>query len=228
MDKARWMIPGATLPRSVISLGGRFGYSDQGETPNTQISVMDFGPTLLIFEVRGLKTEGLRGEKIGNILHFEEGTVANGRLYKNGNDAGQPLPRVEAPDKRGIGGGIFGNFISAVRTRKQSSLDADILEGHYSSALCHLANMSYRLGETVPFSQRTKALGDNREVTDTLERMEEHLAKGNGLKLDGEKYRLGRKLIVNAATETIEGDPAANKLLTREYRKPFVIPEKVS
>ena len=38
MDIARWVIPGATLPKSVVSLGGRFGYTDQGETPNTQIS----------------------------------------------------------------------------------------------------------------------------------------------------------------------------------------------
>src|SRR5262249_31851503 len=54
MDLARWSIAGATLPRSVISVGGRFGYSDQGETPNTQVSIFDYGPTQLIFEVRGL------------------------------------------------------------------------------------------------------------------------------------------------------------------------------
>jgi len=226
MDIARWMIPGATLPRSVISLGGRFGYTDQGETPNTQVSVMDFGPTLLIFEVRGLKTGTLHGQGVGNILHFEEGIVAGSKLYKAGSDKGEPLPKIEAADKRS--GNIFGNFIGAVRSRKKAFLEADILEGHYSSALCHLANMSYRLGEAVPFNPRTRALGDNREVVDTLERMEEHLAKGNGLKLDGEKYRLGRKLLVNGPGETIEGDPEACKLLTRNYRKPFAIPEKVS
>ena len=38
MDIARWVIPGATLPKTVISLGGRFGYNDQGETPNTQVT----------------------------------------------------------------------------------------------------------------------------------------------------------------------------------------------
>ncbi len=54
IDKARWMIPGATLPKSVVSLGGRFGYSDQGETANSQIALFDYGDTQLIFEVRGL------------------------------------------------------------------------------------------------------------------------------------------------------------------------------
>jgi len=227
MDKARWMIPGATLPHSVISLGGRFGYKDQGETPNSQIAVFDYGPTQLIFEVRGLKTDNYYEQKVGNTLHFEEGTVSNGKFYPRGKDKPEPLPKVEHADRRGIGGGIFGNFIAAVRSRKQESLDADIQEGHYSAALCHLANMSYRLGEDVPFNPQSKTFGDNREAYETLARLEENLAKGNGLQLDGLKYRLGRTLKVDAKTETIEGDSEANKLLTRNYRKPFVVPEKV-
>ena len=56
--------------------------------------------------------------------------------------------------------------------------------------------------------------------------MEEHLAKDNGLKLDGLTYRLGRKLTVDAKTESFVGDPEANALLTRDYRKPFVVPER--
>ncbi len=43
----------------MLSLGGRFGYKDQGQTANTQVSVMDFGDTQLIFEVRGLPTDDL-------------------------------------------------------------------------------------------------------------------------------------------------------------------------
>jgi hypothetical protein len=57
--------------------------------------------------------------------------------------------------------------------------------------------------------------------------MEEHLAKGNGLKLDGAQYRLGRKLNFDPKAERFVGDPEADQLLTRNYRKPFTIPEKV-
>ena len=89
MDIARWMIPGATLPRSVVSLGGRFGYTDQGETPNSMISLMDFGDTQLIFEVRGLETDTYLGQKIGNVLHFEEGTIAGNRFYPKGKEEGR-------------------------------------------------------------------------------------------------------------------------------------------
>src|ERR1700684_1615632 len=38
----------------------------------------------------------------------------------------------------------FENFIKAVRSRKESDLNAPIREGHLSSALCHTANISYR------------------------------------------------------------------------------------
>ena len=53
----------------------------------------------------------------------------------------------------------FANFTKAVRSRNAGELHADILEGHLSSALCHLGNISYRLGREVPFdSQEVKAL----------------------------------------------------------------------
>jgi predicted dehydrogenase len=235
MDKARWMIPGATLPKSVVSLGGRFGYTDQGETANTQIALFDYGDTQLIFEVRGLKTDSFHGEKIGNILHFEEGIVvpARGggggmRFFANGrkDDEGEPVPHTENA-KRGPGRGHFANFIAAMRSRKIEDLNADILEGHYSAALCHLANISYRLGQPVPFNSRTKAFGDDKQAYEALARMEEHLAKGNGLKLDGLSYQLGRRLTVDAHAEAFIGDTEANAMLTRPYRKPFAVPEKI-
>ncbi len=221
MDKARWLIPGATLPKSVLSLGGRFGYHDQGETANTQISVFDYGDTQLIFEVRGLNTEGYLKQKVGNIAHLEEGIIADNFFYPKGKSDPEPLPKVELPKKPT--GSHFANFIAAVRSRKVSDLNADILEGHYSSALCHLANISYRLGETVPFNSVSKAFGDNKEAYETLARMEDHLSKDNGLKLDDLTYHVGRKLNVNAKTESFVDAPDADKLLTRQYRKGFDI-----
>ena len=228
MDIARWAIPGATLPRSVVSLGGRFGYVDQGETPNTQIALFDFGETQLIFEVRGLKTDGFRGEKVGNVFHLESGTIVGDKHFiPKGSEKPEPLPKLDVALPERPGGGHFENFIACVRSRKVEDLAADVLDGHYSSALCHLANISVRLGEEAPFDPRTKAFGENKDAYEALERAEEHLATGNGIRLDGLKYRLGRKLAVDAKAETIAGDPEAAKLLTRACRAPFVVPERV-
>lgn len=224
MDIARWGIPGATLPKKVISLGGRFGYEDQGETANTQLAFLDYGETQLIFEVRGLPTEGLHKQRVGNIFHCDEGLVIGNAFYPKGSDGSETIP--SAP--RGPGEGHMGNFIAAVRSRRQEDLNADILEGHYSSALCHLANISLRLGERVPFGSRPGSLLDNPEAEEALARMEEHLARGNGLKLEGMTYLLGRTLHIDIQAETIVDDSQAASLLTRHYREPFVVPEKLA
>ncbi len=228
MDKARWGIAGAALPRSVVCLGGRFGYTDQGETPNTQVAVFDYGQTQLIFEVRGLDTPAYQGQRVGNIFHLEGGTIAGNQFFPRGSDRAAPLPRVQQPARRGPGGtDHFANFIAAVRSRRTQDLNADILEGHYSSALCHLANISYRLGEQVPFNrQGARPLGDNREAVETLARMEEHL-RGVGVRLEDTTYRVGRRLVLEGNTERFQNNDEANRLLTRQYRQGFAVPERV-
>jgi predicted dehydrogenase len=225
MDRARWAIPGATLPKGVISFGGRIGVKDQGQTPSTQVVIFDFGETQLIFEVRGLHKSEYHGQSVGNTLHFEEGLVAGNKFFPKGKTEGEALPDVKIT--RGPGKSHFDNFIAAVRSGRQEELNAPILEGHYSAALCHLANASYRLGEPTAFNPRTKAFEGNKDATDALERMEEHLAKECKIKLEDWKYTLGRKLQVDAKAEKAVDDDDANKLLTGSYRKGYEVPEKV-
>jgi predicted dehydrogenase len=234
MDIARWAIPGATLPKSVLSLGGRMGHKkpDQGQTAGNQIALMDFGDTQLIFEVRSMPSKGYMGEKVGNVFHLEGGTIVGTRsFYPKGSDKAEPLPKIDVAAKRGPGSAgrgetHFANFIEAMRSRKTTDLNAPIEEGHYSAALIHLANASYRVGQEVPFNPRTKAFGDNKDAYEALARMEDYL-KEHAVKLEETKYTLGRRLTVDAKAERVLGDAEANKLLTREYRKPFVVPEKV-
>lgn len=224
MDVARWVIPGATLPRSVISVGGRFGYTDQGQTPNTQIAIFDFGGILLLFEVRGLPAKAAGSESAKN-------SIGNNQVFDAKATWNPPAPAehpgVKSPiAPRGPGQGIFDNFIQCVRSRKAEELDAHILEGHYSAALCHLANISYRLGEDVPFDRQVKAFAGNAAATEAFAQMQEHL-KDNGVSLTDTKYRVGRFLKFDPANEKFIGDDEANKLLTREYRAPFVVPNEV-
>jgi predicted dehydrogenase len=231
-DIARWAIANATLPRSVATIGGRFGYTDQGETPNTQISLMDFGDTKLIFEVRGLPSPDYHGQgQGGNTFHTSEGLIANHRFTRNGQNASEPIARPAGAPPRPAANdgesGHFGNFIAAVRANRRESLNADILEGHYSSALCHLANISYRVGETVPFNGRTQAFGDDRDAADAYNRMMEHL-RTNNVPIDGQNYRVGRRLEIDARTERFTNNNEANRLLTRNYREPFVVPDRVN
>ncbi len=227
MDKARWGLGKSELPRSVVSVGGRFGYVDDGQTANTQICVYDYGDAELIFEVRGWpsKSPFPRWEKasppnyIGNIWYGTEGIlVCNSYTAATAfTPDGQVIARFAGGEDH------FGNFIQAVRSRSPEHLTADILEGHLSSALCHLGNISYRLGTLEPFRRKPRAFADDKEAAETFARMEEHL-QGNGMALDGLQYHLGRKLAFDSATERFPNDSQANELLTREYRKGFEVP----
>ncbi|HZN58106.1 MAG TPA: Gfo/Idh/MocA family oxidoreductase [Planctomycetota bacterium] len=215
MDVARWGL-GAGLPKAVASFGGRFGYQDQGQTANTQVVLFDYGDAQLIFEVRGLPTRELLGVKIGNIFHGTEGTLVVGRgIYRKGSSRPEPIP----PSTQG--GDHFRNFIDAARSRKTEDLRADILDGHLSSALCHLANISYRLGSDEPFHGRLGDLSVDAATREALGRTEEHLAM-QGVKLEEQTLRVGRRLVVDPEKEKFVDSNDANALLTREYRKPFV------
>jgi predicted dehydrogenase len=233
MDKARWGLGKNELAKSVLSVGGRFGYVDDGETANTQICVFDYGDCELIFEVRGWPSKSPFPGKdsprdairptnfVGNVWYGTEGflvcpSYTGGVAYSND---GEVLQRFSGSEDH------FGNFVQAVRSRKVETLNGDILEGHLSSALCHLGNISYRLGTLQPFRKKVRAFGDDKEAGETFARMEEHL-KGNGIALDELSYHLGRKLAVDPKTETFPGDREANAMLTREYRKGFEVPEK--
>src|SRR5690606_36900898 len=108
----------------------------------------------------------------------------------------------------------FANFIDCVRNRTPEKLNAHVLEGHLSSALCHLANVSYRLGEPASFNARSGWFADNEFATDAIGRMREHL-KDNGVTLASAEYQIGRVLRIDPQTEQVIDDDEANQLLTR-------------
>ena len=224
MDIARWVIPGATWPKSVISFGGRYANNDQGQTPNALVTVFDYGDKQLIFETRGLKSPAFRGQSVGNILHFEEGVVAGGKFYPKGKGDGEAVPKVTGEVKRG--GNHFANFIDCVRNRDTSKLHADIEVGHVSSGLCHLGNISYRLGKPTAYDPGLGKLSGNEFGTDALTRMADHL-KDSGIKFDGKNLMVGRKLEFDGKAEKFVNDKEADALLTRNYRKGFAVPDRV-
>jgi predicted dehydrogenase len=237
MDIARRFLGEQALAPKVFAVGGRLGYVDDGETPNSMFLVQDYAKAPLIFEVRGLpEKEGsksmdkYRGSSVGVVVQYENGSIR----CPNYNDA-IVLDRDEKEVQkfnREIVGDEFGtedhyaNFIDAVRSRKPGDLNGKILDGHISSALCHTGNISYLLGKKAAPGELREKLQANKEATDSLERLIAHLG-ANGVNLDTDKLTLGEFLKMNPETEKFIDNAAADKLLTREYRAPFVVPEKV-
>lgn len=236
MDLCRWGLGVDTLSDAVISYGGRFGYEDAGESANTQVIMHKYGDQALVFEVRGLETRPYEVRElaakydkeskasVGVIFECQDGYLVMGSYH-----SGVAFDKKGEKIQEFTGGSDdlhFANFLKAVRSRKLKELNADIEEGHLSSALCHLGNISYRLGEEVAADQvliRAEEFKSADDVKATLERTVAHLAD-NKVDLAKTKVRMGTALTINPKTETFVDHPQADSMLTREYRKPFVVP----
>jgi predicted dehydrogenase len=229
MDIARWVLGEPSVSPRVLSVGGRLGYEDDGETPNTQIVFHDYKAAPLIFEVRGLPTasgstqmDDYHGASIGVVVDCEGGSLVIPSYTKAivYDAAGREIKTFEAD------GNHFENFIQAVRSRRAADLHADISEGHISAALVHAGNISYRFGQRLaPEAIRDARKGDH-DLGESLGRMEEHL-RANQVDLHLTPLTLGAVLKMNPKTEHFTNHRQANQLLKREYRASFVVPEKV-
>jgi len=177
MDIARWGL-GVKYPTKVSALGGHFMFDDDQQTPNTLVSSFEFNDggkkKFLVFEVRHWMSnhEAGIGERpagkskdsntVGNIFYGSKGYLAIDGYgqYKTwlGRDQ-EPGP------SRAEGGNNWANFIEAVRSRKQSDLNAPIEEGYLSTVLVHLANISYRVGRTLEFDADSLSCKGDPEAT---------------------------------------------------------------
>lgn len=240
MDGCRWGLGQNQLPKHVMSLGGRFGYDDDGQTPNTQIIFLDYDPAPIIFEVRGLPANKQarakpwggkqmdihRGIRIGTIIQCEDGYVAGGSgagataAYDNNGDLIKTFEPTNTDQRF--------NFLNAIRSRKTSDLNSPVLQGHLSGALVHLGNISYRLGKQVAGDEVRETLGGDRTLADAFDRFLAHL-DANEIDLKRTPIRMGPMLTVDPQTERFVGEYSdmANMYLSRNYRAPYLVPEKI-
>ena len=220
-DLVRFGLGAGKLPRAVMCYGGRVGYKDAAQTPNTQIVVHDYGDLTYVQEIRGLETPRF-GRHGGAIFVGAAGYVGmaggSSALFDRG---GKLVRKFSGPSED-----HFDNFVRAVRSRRTADLNADILGGHLSAGLCHLGNISYLLGQKASPKEILAQLASRKihdDSADTFERTRKHLAD-NGVDIAKSQLTLGPWLQFDADKELFTGNAKANALLTRRYRKPFVVP----
>jgi predicted dehydrogenase len=227
MDIARWFLGEMELSPRVWSVGGRLGYVDDGETANTQILYHDYAKAPLIFEVRGLPSskeskdmDKLKGAGVGVIVECEGGYVvvpsySQAIAY---DKEGKEIKSWKGSEDH------FKNFINACRSRRKEDLNADILEGHLSSGLCHTGNISYRLGKKAQPDAILEKIKGDKFAAESFGRMKEHLAK-NEVDVTKDLLTVGPSLKFDPKTERFIDNDAANALVKDKYREPFVVPE---
>ena len=211
----RWGLGDPEWPNTAVAQGGKYAYDDDQETPNTLLANFDYGGREIVFEVRGLLTggEGVPTQRrpgppaagavapppspaptstaprsgaplnvmVGNLFYGVDGWAAmSDQGFQAFKGESNELIMEERPE-RGGGGDATGlhmqNFLAACKSRNSKDLHDEIGNAYPSAALCHMANISYRVG---------------RKLTLTV----------------GPKFG---------------NDAEANKLLTRDYRKPYVV-----
>lgn len=165
-DVARWGLNKNEHPVSVFSSGGIYGIDRtqcEQETPNTQITIAKYDDgKILEFETRGRysNAESGLGIKIGNIFYGSDGYLeidgdtwkAFRKQEKEPFAGSKAAGTAEAASLTGSSNTEhFINFLDAIKSGKDETLHCDISEGHYSSAVPFLANISYRLGREVKF-----------------------------------------------------------------------------
>ncbi len=218
LDVCRWAIGDPVLPVSAMSVGARLGYDDDGDWANTQVCRFDY-PVPIIFEVRGLPTKDYRGQTFGNLIECEGGHLAGGHG-----------PNCTAYDKAGKEVKKFTGAKSHMQSFVDSCHSGNIAHshgaenGHLSSALAHLGNISWKLGAPSSPGAIREAVSDA-ETSDAVDRMMSHL-EDNKVDTTKDLLTLGKPLTIDPATERFTGDHAAvaNGLLTEPYRKGFEIP----
>ena len=121
---------------------------------------------------------------------------------------------------------LMANFIDVVRSRKTADLYGPIAEGHVSSALCHVGNISHQIGKTASPDKVAEVVKGDAPLAEAYGRMAEHLA-ANGVDLKKTPLTLGVPLEIDPQAERFAGksSSSANKFLTRNYRAPFVVPQ---
>jgi hypothetical protein len=235
IDISRWALGQKQPPPRAMSIGGRFAFNDCGETANTHIALFDYQPAPLICEVRNVRASKspdaigkFRSRNSGLVIDCEGGYFAGdatgGALFDK-----QCKKLKDLPDDRGSKGletSHMSNFVATVRSRKAGDLAAEALQGHHSTACCHMANVSYRLGKQARPEVIRETITANRELSDAFDRCREYLRE-NEVNLDTTPAVLGPWVTFDPKQERFVNDHAdqANALSQREYRHPFVVPK---
>lgn len=203
-DVIRWARNIKEHPVKVHCGGGFYVHNSDQQVPNFQAGIFEYADGRVTdFEATNLFSPNTRGT---DLFYADAGwaTSNDGWKLMKGNFAFRNTPDVgpDGVDERTTKSGFprtsyeeiaippidepevthFANFIDCVRSRKRENLHCEIEEGHLSTTMAHLANISYRLGRALQFDPKT---------------------------------------------EKFVNDAEANKMLTREYRKPYELPENV-
>lgn len=168
LDYTRWGLGVNRHPVKVSALGGKFRFDDDSEFPDTQQVTFEYAAEdsadqrrLLIYEQRLWSSNYPHNVDSGAEFYGAKGQMFLSRRGKiEVLDEGNAKVDIDVkPEEQNDVAHVL-NFVEAIRGN--ATLNADALTGHLSTSLCHLGNLSTRLGRTLTFDpEKEQLVGDD-------------------------------------------------------------------
>ncbi len=181
-DIARWGLQKQEHPVKIRSVGGYFGEESSQETPTEQTTMYEYADgAVMEFATRGGFTNDEAGVRIGNIFYGTKGWLwieEAGKTWQSyfgpkneeGPGTGPATEKREATGLTTTESPHYQNFIDAIRADDPKLLACNVTEGHLSSTLPHLANISYRVGRALVFDGHKETFVNDKEADRLLTR----------------------------------------------------------
>ena len=209
MDIARWGLGKQGMPGRVVSTGGKYVFDDDQETPNTQHATFDYGDSELEFEVRGMSTGSEGG--LGPDTYVRDLSPALRNFLGR-------LGMVK-------GGYVIGNlFYGSQGWMALNRTGFHVYKGPRSEKVLEQKagkDDDFESYNTIPHMENFLAAVRSRNYKDLKADVAVGVESANLVHLANASYRLKRELKCD------ELDADAQAYLTRKYRAPYVVPNKV-
>jgi predicted dehydrogenase len=225
IDLLCWVLGDKTLPTSIQSFGGRFGWDDAGNTPNMQLAHFEVDGVECLIEVNDLRISPERnvaanrmGVRVGIIVECEKGILKGGRggmtaVENDGKTVIQKFP--------GNGGRThYSDFVEAIRNGNRDLLKSNIPDAQKSSSLAHLANVSYRMGETM--DTLPARFRDHEAIGEIVSEQARQLKSWG---IENPKYVVGPEIRINPESQTVTTRDVPGEFVGPHYRKGYEVPK---
>lgn len=169
IDIAAWGLEGM-VPKSAMSLGGKFGYPDDAqETPDTQQAIVEYEGVSLVWEHALGVGRGPYDREHGVAFHGNNGILV---VDRDGWEVFPETNKTDIPKReykmsgvpRQSSGGDYHlthcqNFIDCVKSREKPTASIEI--AHWGVLPCHLANIAVRTGRRIEWdNEKEQIVGD--------------------------------------------------------------------
>jgi len=214
-DVGRWGLNKNEYPVKVRSFGGYFVYDSSQETPNTQTSIFEYADgTIFEFGTRGIYTnpEGVLLPDIQMTANGQISASTKAKPVKIGNVfyGSEGWLQIDA-------GGNWQTFFGRNNEPGPTSGDAD--DSYDPSNLAGSGGGGH-------FNNFMAAVRSGKLSDLTCDIEIGHLSSALPI-IANISYKLGRELTIDGKNENFVKDREADAMLKRDYRKPYIVPDKV-